>query len=247
MKHRPQWSPVSAGLQFVKPYLVGGAVRDDLLGMEVKDLDYVMVSQRGWPAILEWARAHITVYQVREEYFTIRGQWQGHDVDFVMAREDGPYEDGRRPSFTVPAKSIEQDLARRDFTCNAIAQCVATGGLVDPFKGADDIRAKVIRPVVSVTKSFVDDGLRVFRALRLAVCKGFELSPCIQEELNNPDPRVLDSIRGVSPERIRDELERMMRFNSEKSVDLLFRKISPSIIDGVHIMGVWFTPSLKRR
>ena len=150
-----------------KTYLVGGAVRDEILGKPNKDLDYVMLApsfdaMRG--ALLD---AGCKIFIEKPEYLTIRAN---HpilgSVDFACARADGNYSDGRRPDSTDITSDLVKDLSRRDFTMNAILREPETGHVIDFFDGIADAKAGLIRCVGDPAARFREDGLRILRALR---------------------------------------------------------------------------------
>ena len=103
----------------VKLYEVGGSIRDSLLGILNKDRDFVAVCPEGWDYLVNWADMWLDkVFLITPEYFTIRGIKGGEIFDFVLARKEGAYSDGRHPDSVEPG-TLEDDLARRDFTMNA--------------------------------------------------------------------------------------------------------------------------------
>jgi tRNA nucleotidyltransferase (CCA-adding enzyme) len=142
-------------------------------------------------------------------------------ADFVLARKEGEYTDGRRPDKVEPG-TLEDDLARRDFTMNAIAKSPDDGSYVDPFKGREDIASRLIRAVGDPYERLREDALRAARAVRFSVTKGFE----IESELWNAlqDPMVLDDIQHkISDERIDVELSKMFRHDTVASLFMLGR------------------------
>lgn len=143
----------------MKTYLVGGAVRDELLGLPVHEHDWVVVGARPEELAAQGYRAvgkDFPVFlhpQTGDEYALARTE-----------RKTGPGYRGFETSFS-PDVTLEQDLERRDLTINAIAKNVATGELIDPFQGQRDIEARVLR---HVSDAFVEDPVRVLRAARFA-------------------------------------------------------------------------------
>lgn len=227
-----------------KTYLVGGAVRDELLGLPCKDLDYVVMAPS-----FEAMRDHLVneqrcvIFVEKPEYLTIRAK---HPVlgcvDFACARKDGNYTDGRRPDSVVVTETLEQDLARRDFTCNAIAKSVEHGRLLDPHHGQRDIEDRLLRCVGSARARFGEDRLRAFRALRFAVTKGFRIDHEISEAINSLTPIGFDA---VSTERIREELFKMFKCDTERSFKLLFE--FRVLCEVVRARGIWFRPTTEGR
>ena len=216
----------------MQTYLVGGAVRDEIMGQKSKDLDYtVVIDESDLPRknltatetdpfdfMCEWfENLGYKIFVRTPEHFTIRAQTpdRKETADFVLARKEGPYSDGRRPDF-VTVGTLMDDLSRRDFCLNAIAKDTQ-GNLIDPFNGVQDINDRVIRAVGDPYARFSEDALRAVRALRFSVTKDFRIDRDVQ--LAMVAPSVLDSIRdNISDERIKDELSKMLRFDSVKSI-----------------------------
>ena len=151
-------------------YLVGGAVRDLLLGRARGDIDLVVEGEAAGLA----AKLGAAVIE-HERFATAKVRLDGHEVDIASARSETYAEPGALPTVT-PAAGIEADLARRDFTINAIAIPLAGGAaLIDPHDGRADLEAGLLR--VLHPRSFADDPTRALRAARYAARFGFELEP----------------------------------------------------------------------
>jgi tRNA nucleotidyltransferase/poly(A) polymerase len=183
-------------------FLVGGAVRDLLLGMEPHDWDLATDAvpeevQEMFPRVIATGIKHGTV--------TIR--YKGRFIETTTFRTESAYSDGRRPDSVKYAATIEEDLSRRDFTMNAIAASLPSGEIVDPFGGESDIRAKIIRCVGSPAERFGEDGLRPLRGLRFVSQLGFTLD----EEALAAIPGALPVSAKVAVERIREELNRIFQ------------------------------------
>jgi len=205
----------------MKKFLVGGAVRDKLMGKTPKDFDYTVVLH---PAVYTDPFQHMVdelkmegfkVFLESPEHFTVRAQFpkssgQRLTADFVLARKEGPYSDGRRPDFVEPG-NLRDDLARRDFTMNAIAQD-EFGNFIDPFQGQLDLARGLIRAVGNPKDRMMEDALRVLRALRFKVQLGFRLAPDLDAIMFDRD--VLAKLREVSDERKMDELNKAFKANS---------------------------------
>lgn len=216
-------------------YEVGGCVRDEILGINSKDIDFsvVLSDQDRWIndsafyndpfrcMVLQLERMGFTIYKEFPENLTARGKFNrrhevypGLDADFVLARDEGDY-DGRRPGMVKPG-TLEDDLARRDFTMNAIAKD-AEGNIIDPFDGRGDIKKRIIRTVGNPMDRFTDDALRALRALRFSVTKGFSIDPDTRTAMQSAE--VLNLIRTViSDERKREELNKMFAFDTEATL-----------------------------
>ncbi len=177
-------------------WVVGGCVRDHLLGREVADWD-LCTSARPERVMKLFARtiptgiAHGTVTVVRE----------GEHFEVTTLRGDGEYTDGRRPDAVRFLDDIADDLARRDFTVNAIAYDPVGDALVDPHGGLDDLHRRLLRAVGDPALRFGEDGLRVLRGARFTASLGFDLEPATEAAI----PGALGVFRRVSPERVREE------------------------------------------
>jgi tRNA nucleotidyltransferase (CCA-adding enzyme) len=187
-----------AGLEV---YIVGGVVRDAFLGRVAPDWD---LATNALPDTV--AKLFPRVVRVGEKHGTIKILASGAEVEVTTYRGEGAYEDGRRPSSVVFHREIEKDLARRDFTVNAMAASPLRDHFVDPFAGVDDIENRVIRCVGEAMTRFGEDGLRPLRAIRFAAVLGFSLDTQTKTALG----RQLDVFEKVAWERKRDELMRML-------------------------------------
>ena len=182
-----------------KAYLVGGAVRDMLLGQAVSDYD---VATDAYPE--EVARMFRAVIPTGIKHGTVTVRFKGHSIEVTVFRTEGTYSDGRRPDTVSYAPTIEADLARRDFTMNAMALELPSGMLIDPYGGKDSLQQKCIRCVGQASERFLEDGLRPLRAIRFSACLGFSMD----KELLEAIPAALPVTAKVSAERIRTELEK---------------------------------------
>src|SRR5262249_24410773 len=119
---------------------------------------------------------------------------------------EGAYSDGRRPDEVFFLEDIDEDLARRDFTINAIAYDPAEDALRDPWGGCEDLENRLIRVVGEALERFREDGLRTMRAVRFAAQLGFSVHPATLAAI----PQTMDVFRKVSAERVRDELFKLL-------------------------------------
>ena len=178
-------------------FLVGGAVRDLLLGRERADLDISVVGDAAALA----AQLGAELLAEHERFGTVKVHLDGHELDLATARIEVYTRPGALPT-VAPAHSIEADLARRDFTLNAIALPLADpAALVDPNGGRADLEAGLLR--VLHPDSFVDDPTRAIRAARYAARFGFALEPATEQLLRATD------LETVSAERREAELLRL--------------------------------------
>jgi len=183
-----------------RAYVVGGAVRDLLLGRVPHDWDVATSATPGRVVDL-FPKAVLT----GEDFGTVTVLVAGEPVEVTTFRADGCYTDGRRPDSVVYARTIEADLSRRDFTVNAMAVDLR-GEIVDPFGGRLDLLARCIRCVGNPAERFAEDHLRMLRAVRLAAELGFRIDKATQEAIVS-NSRL---IARVSPERVRAELDRLL-------------------------------------
>jgi len=186
-----------------KAYLVGGAVRDTILGKEMHDWD---LATDATPEQVMEIFHHVIPTGIAHGTVTIH--IFGHEIETTTFRTESDYSDGRHPDSVSYAKTIEADLSRRDFTMNAIAADLATGELVDPFGGQTDIQNKIIRTVGNPLERFDEDGLRPVRAVRFAGQLGFVIEKQTFVSLSNPS--VLRKTASISIERFRDEFCKMI-------------------------------------
>ena len=186
-------------------YLVGGAVRDMLRGEKLHDWD---IATDALPeevtSIFRAAKGKVIPTGIKHGTVTV--MYKNHSVEVTTFRTESSYSDGRRPDQVNYTSSIEEDLSRRDFTMNAIALRLPKGDTVDPFGGAKDIKAKIIRCVGNAADRFNEDGLRPLRAVRFAAQLGFE----IEKNTLGAIPAALSTCAKVSNERVRDELDKIL-------------------------------------
>ena len=178
-------------------YLVGGAVRDRLLGVEPHDIDLATTALP--EQVLE-------LFPGGKDDGAEFGRVLIEGVDVLTLREDGEYKDARRPSRVVYTTDIVKDLARRDFTINAMAMRYPDGVLIDPFGGETDILLKTVRAVGDATVRFLEDALRLMRAVRFAGTLGFGIDEFTRWSMQD----CAHTLSRIAPERIRDELSRML-------------------------------------
>lgn len=184
-----------------RAWIVGGCTRDLLLARPVHDwdvatdarpADVMAVFRRVIPTGIQHGTVTVMVGKVGYEVTTLRGE--------------GAYSDGRHPDAVAFVSELDDDLARRDFTVNAIALDPCTGELFDPFGGQRDLRARVIRAVGEPERRFSEDGLRLMRAVRFSAVLQFDLEPATLAAMTS----CAAMLRRVSAERVRDELLKML-------------------------------------
>ena len=186
----------------VDAYVVGGYVRDQLLGKDVKDIDIVVVgdgvafAQRAAAAL---GIKHVVTY---EKFGTAMLTMEEGKIEFVTARAESYEHLSRKPHVTQA--SLETDLSRRDFTVNALAASInkkQCGVVIDPFDGAGDLERKILRTPLDPDRTFDDDPLRMMRAARFAAQLAFHIDPSALASIK----RNAERIRIVSVERVTEE------------------------------------------
>jgi tRNA nucleotidyltransferase (CCA-adding enzyme) len=185
-----------------RAWIVGGCVRDGLLGRPVTDWD---VATAAPPA--ELMRIFPNAIPTGLQHGTVTLVLGGRHYEVTTLRGETSYSDGRRPDAVHFVDDIGRDLARRDFTINAIAVDPRSGAIIDPHGGRRDLEQRVIRAVGTARERFAEDGLRALRAARFCATLEFELAA---DTLAAIEPS-LDTFRKVSAERVRDEWLKTMR------------------------------------
>lgn len=185
--------------------VVGGAVRDFLLGRDHGDWDLASAATpeevtRLFPKTIPTGIEHGTVTVIHG-----RGK-ERVTTEITTFRGEGVYADGRRPTEVRFLRALVEDLARRDFTVNAMAYNPLTGAFTDAFGGLDDLRDGVIRAVGDPVARFREDGLRAMRAVRLCATLGYRLDPATAAAIGG----ALDILDRVSRERVQVELTKLL-------------------------------------
>jgi len=226
----------SAGFE---AYLVGGCVRDLLLGHEPKDWD---ITTNAKPEEIQ----KIFLDSVYENNFGTVGIKTNSDnpklkiVEVTTFRQEGKYTDKRHPDEIKFAETIEEDLSRRDFTVNALAMNLGhqeRSAVIDPYGGQNDLKNKIIRAVGNPEERFQEDALRLMRAVRFMAQLGFG----IEEQTEAAVKKHAGILEFVSKERVRDELSKLL--SAEKAADGirkmqglgLLKLVLPELEEGVGI------------
>ncbi|MDE2931325.1 MAG: HD domain-containing protein [Chloroflexota bacterium] len=186
-------------------YLVGGSVRDALLHRPTHDLD---LATDAHPPVIKRLLAQArpdSRYDVGEKFGTIGATFGEWVVEVTTYRSEEYAFASRKPAVTF-GTSLEEDLSRRDFTINAIAQEPATGGMLDPFHGLQDLQRGLIRAVGDPAERFREDPLRMLRAVRFAAELGFRIDPTTRAALELQ----AGALEHVSTERIAAEMTRLL-------------------------------------
>ncbi len=181
--------------------LVGGAVRDALLGRDAHDWDLATSATPDEVMVL-FAKTIPTGLQ----HGTVTAVVEGEPIEITTFRGEGTYEDGRHPTEVTFLTDLREDLARRDFTVNAFAWDPINKVFTDDFNGLADLEAEIIRAVGNPAERFAEDGLRTMRAVRFCATLGFELDPATRDAI----PGAVPVFKKVSRERIWTELKKML-------------------------------------
>lgn len=242
----------------VELYEVGGCVRDELLGVRTKDIDYTAVvnglsgQTPPYEYLDKWLTDKgFTIFKRDPQFLTIRAHfpagWNFADrdcskltADFVLARKEGAYFDGRHPESVIPG-TLEDDLRRRDFTVNAMAKDFS-GHIIDLFDGMGDLQRKLIRAVGEPSERLNEDALRALRAIRFAVTRGF----AIEESLWNAllQPSVVSKLAVLPVERKYEELHKCFKKNTFLTLKIL-DLLGDSFMTAAFAGGLWLEPTLK--
>lgn len=224
-------------------YVVGGAVRDRLAGRVPHDYDLCTAAL---PRQVEDLFDDCPVIETGLRHGTVSVLMDGSPIEVTTFRTEGAYSDGRRPDSVAFVSDIEQDLARRDFTVNAMAWSPVRG-LCDPFGGRADLQARCIRCVGDPDTRLREDALRILRALRFAAQRGFSIEPRTADALH----RNKAQLSHVSAERITAELMQLLCGSWVGGVLMAFSDIIAQVLPEVlpmigfaqnnphHLYSVW--------
>jgi poly(A) polymerase len=245
----------------MKIYEVGGCVRDEILGVKSKDIDFTVVLDNtdqsvdeGWGQMVSFLKEEgYQIFLETKDCFTVRAKFpvghvnEGLVADFVMARKEVGYVLGTRKPI-LELGSLYDDLIRRDFTVNALAKDMG-GNIIDHFNGVEHLKKGLLVTPLNPMKTMMDDPLRILRALRFSVTKEFEVSTDIMESMRQPD--ILDKLKStVSQERIREEITKMMMCDTIKTMKLLVdidREFIKGFLDIVFKDEMWLKPTTEKK
>ncbi|NFH81401.1 CCA tRNA nucleotidyltransferase [Clostridium botulinum] len=191
-------------------YIVGGCVRDSILNNIPKDWD---ITTKARPEEVIKLFDKVILTGVKHGTVTVLINSEGYEV--TTYRMDGKYEDSRHPKQVNFVSNLKEDLARRDFTINAMAYN-KEDGLIDYFEGVSDLKKKVIKTVGNSEKRFSEDALRMLRAIRFSSQLDFSIS----NETLNSIKNLRYNIKNISKERIREEFNKIL-LSSTKGIDIL--------------------------
>lgn len=186
----------------ISAWVVGGCVRDMLRGVTPHDWD---VAAAATPDEIRSALSHFRLIETGIQHGTLTAVSGGVPVEVTACRGEGAYRDMRHPESVTFNRSIEADLARRDFTINALAYAPSTG-FIDLFGGVQDLTAGIIRCIRRPEDRFQEDALRILRALRFASVLGFQ----IERETSDAIHALAGNLRKISVERCASELCKLL-------------------------------------
>jgi tRNA nucleotidyltransferase/poly(A) polymerase len=244
----------------MKLYLVGGAVRDRMLGLPTsKDLDFAVEAPSFGDMKSELKdRGSFRIYLHVDAFVTLRGSIQRArlgdfggfldgragriDADFTLCRAEKMYHDNRHPSVVTPT-DIVSDLCRRDFTVNAVA-VAEDGVVVDPFGGQYDAANRVLKAVGDPLERFEEDPLRILRGVRFAVTRNLYVTGATKQAMHDMAPK----LETVKVERVREELVRAVRHDWRATMLLLMVDV-PML---GHVLAkkfprLWLKPTVEDR
>lgn len=208
-----------------KSYLVGGCVRDLLMGISPKDWDITTnaipeqsmeIFPKNFPSGIEHGTITAILGPSKEEF------------EITTFRTEGTYSNGRSPDSVSFVQSVDDDLSRRDLTINAIAYDPISDKIVDPFGGVNDIENRVIKAVGDPNKRFLEDGLRTLRVARFASRFGFSVDESTKDAISNN----LSTLSKVSKERVRGELFKTLKTSDPATgINILIDSGAISVMD----------------
>ena len=197
-------------------YAVGGAVRDSILGRTVNDYD-ITTSATPEETIKVFDGYKIILTGLQHGTITVMTGSEGREI--TTFRTDGNYTDGRHPDSVSFVRNLSEDLARRDFTINALA-CDKNGNVIDYYGGLEDLKNKVVKCVGEPTHRFQEDSLRILRALRFSAQLGFS----IEKETSRAMKELKETLNRVSRERVRVEFNKMMGSSDSQHLSYLLKE-----------------------
>lgn len=241
-----------------KFYEVGGKVRDELLNLTSKDVDYTVVPS---DELLNSGLDILSIFKKLEEYLTIEGftiflstpecytiramfpnnhKYSGV-ADFVLARKEIGYIPNTRTPILIPG-TLYDDLERRDFTLNALAKD-EDGNIIDYFNGMSHLSEGILITPINCEITFNDDPLRILRALRFSITKGFTIHQTLIDCMKSYD--YFTKMHVVSSERIREELFKCFKHDTLKTIYELSKY--PNLLEYCFMCtDLWLNPTNKK-
>jgi tRNA nucleotidyltransferase/poly(A) polymerase len=237
-------------------YEVGGKVRDEILGLQSKDVDYVAVPKatllEEFPEATDMfdllvdylTREKFQIFLITKDCYTIRAKFpDGHKyqgvADFVMSRKETGYVPFTRTPIIKPG-TLFDDLQRRDFTLNALAR-EADGSIIDYFDGLTHLKLGLLVTPLPCEETFHDDPLRILRAIRFSITKGFTIPEEMSQVIKHYDYEVKMCV--VSAERIREELFKCFKHDTHATILKLSEY--PFLMDYIFRTQIWLKPTME--
>lgn len=186
-------------------YIVGGSIRDLLMGNKIPS-DWDLATDAKPESLISIFKENFRVIPTGLQHGTITITHNNISVEITTYRIEGKYVDGRRPEKVQFVKSIDEDLARRDLTINAIAYDPIAKKIIDPFDGIKDIRNNILKMVGNPNERLAEDGLRVIRVFRFVAQLGFQIDEKTLESI----PLNYQTFRKVAKERVHSELSKLL-------------------------------------
>jgi len=234
---------------------IGGCVRDKILGLKPKDIDYVYVDSKCittdelFESLQQYLKSkNYTIFLETKDCLTIRAKIPNskETADFVCARKEIKYESDSRKPECVPG-TLYDDAERRDFTVNAMAED-EKGEIIDFFNGKKDLENKILDTPISPYQSFGDDPLRLIRAIRFSITYDFTFSDRVNEAFH--DPEIWLKLKTtVSIERIQAELTKCFQVNTPKTIRILasLDNINLDILNYIFKDALWLKPTNEKK
>ena len=202
-------------------YVVGGCVRDCLMGRAARDWD---ITTNARPHEIKAVFAGHKTIDIGERHGTVAVNAHRKYYEVTTYRVDGVYGDGRRPDTVSFTDDLREDLCRRDFTINAMAYNYKTG-LMDYFGGYEDVKSGVVRCVGDAAIRFGEDYLRIMRAYRFGAVLGFNLAPDVRRAAT--DGR--QNLRNIAVERVRTEFMKMLLSDNFDMIEMFFEDCADTL------------------
>ena len=211
-------------------YAVGGCVRDSLLGREPHDWD---ICTSATPEQTKTCFGDYRTIDTGIQHGTVTVMVEHTPYEVTTFRKDGNYSNSRHPDKVTFVSDLKEDLARRDFTINAMAYNEEKG-LVDPFGGQDDLAAQMLRCVGNPTERFDEDALRILRALRFAATYGLWVHPTTKDAIHQKK----NDLHRIAVERIQTEMTKLICAESALPIMLGFKDVVATVIHEMKVFGL---------
>ena len=211
-------------------HVVGGSVRDSLISRELGDFD---ITTSATPEETKKVFSDYRTVDTGIKHGTVTLVLSGVPYEITTYRVDGDYKDNRHPDSVTFTANLCDDLARRDFTVNAMAYD-PVGGVVDPFGGRDDAEGRIIRAVGDPYRRFDEDALRILRAVRFASVLDFE----IEEKTAQAARELSQRLESISKERVYTELKKLISGIAAPKILLEYSDVLAYALDGIEVLGM---------